>query len=75
MSVDPNLESIQNLLRDTFPGLDIRLQAARDSVSLVGRVPSKEAAERAAALVAPLAKAVVNNLQVVSARKVGAPQP
>ena len=65
VTVDLNLESIQNLVRETFPGLDIRVQAARDSVSLVGSVPSKEVGERAAALVAPLAKAVVNNLQVL----------
>ncbi len=66
VTVDLNLESIQNLVRETFPGLDIRVQAARDSVSLIGRVPSKEVGERATALVAPLAKAVVNNLQVIS---------
>jgi len=66
VSVDLNLESIQNLVRQTFPGVDIRVAAARDSVSLTGRVPSKEMAERAAALVAPLAKAVVNNLEVIS---------
>ena len=64
VTVDLNLESVQNLVRETFPGLDIRVQAARDSVSLIGHVPSKEVAERASALVAPLAKAVVNNLQV-----------
>jgi len=66
VSVEANLESIQNLVKETFPGLDIRVHAARDSVSLVGQVPSKEVSERATALVTPLAKAVVNNLQVVS---------
>jgi len=66
VTVDVNLESIQSLVQETFPGMDIRVQAARDSVSLVGRVPSKEVSERAAALVAPLAKAVVNNLQIVT---------
>jgi len=66
VSVDANVESMQNLLKATFPGLDIRVQAARDSVSLTGQAPSKEVADRAAALVAPMAKAVVNNLAVIT---------
>jgi pilus assembly protein CpaC len=67
VTVEQNLEPMQQLLRETFPGQDIRVQAARDSVSLTGRVTSKEAAERAAALVAPLAKSVVSNLEIAAA--------
>lgn len=63
-TVSYNLEPVQKLLRDTFTGEDIQVQAARDSLSLTGRVSSQSVAERAAALVAPLAKSVVNNLEV-----------
>ena len=64
VSVEPNLDPIRELLRKTFPGEEIGVEAARDSVSLVGRVSSQAVAERAAALVAPLSKSVVNNLEV-----------
>jgi len=64
ISVEPNLDPIRELLRKTFPGEEIGVEAARDSVSLVGRVSSPTVAERAAALVAPLSKSVVNNLEV-----------
>lgn len=64
--VDQNLAPVRQLLLDTFPGVDIQLQAARDSISLTGTVPSQAVAERAGALVTPFAKAVVNNLQVVT---------
>lgn len=67
VTVDLNLEGMQKLLAETFPGQEIRVRAARDSVSLTGRVPTKEMAERATALVAPMAKAVVNNLEVLTA--------
>lgn len=66
ITVDLNLDPMQKLVQETFPGLDIRVQAARDSVSLVGQVPSQAVADRAAALVTPMAKAVVNNLQVIT---------
>ena len=66
LTVDLNLDPMQRLLQETFPGLDIRVQGARESVSLVGQVPSQAVAERAAALVTPMAKAVVNNLQVIA---------
>ncbi len=68
--VEQNLEPVRELLRDTFPGLDIRVQSARDSLSLTGQVPTAAVADRAAALLVPFAKAVVNNLQVVP----GAPE-
>jgi pilus assembly protein CpaC len=64
ISVEHNLEPIRTLLRETFPDESIQVQAARDSVSLVGRVTSQAVSDRAAALVASLAKTVVNNLQV-----------
>ena len=65
--VDQNLAPVRQLIEETFPNLDIHLQAARDSLSLTGTVPNQAVADRAAALAAPFAKAVVNNLQVVTA--------
>ncbi len=64
VSVEPNLDPVRELLRQTFPGYDIQPHAARDSLSLTGSVPNQAASERAAALVAPFAKVVVNNLRI-----------
>ncbi|MEK7408491.1 MAG: pilus assembly protein N-terminal domain-containing protein [Acidobacteriota bacterium] len=62
--VEQNLEPVRKLLQETFPNEEIQIQAARDSLSLTGRVSSQAVADRAAALMAPLAKSIVNNLQV-----------
>jgi pilus assembly protein CpaC len=64
VNVEHNLEPIRRIVKDTFPNEDIRVQAARDSVSLVGKVSSKEVADRVTALVGPLAKSVLNNLDI-----------
>src|SRR5262249_8687008 len=64
VTVDQNLESIQKLLKDTFPNEAIEVRASRDSASLNGRVSSQMVADRAVALVMPLLKSVVNNLQI-----------
>jgi pilus assembly protein CpaC len=64
VTVELNLEPMRRLLRETFPGEDVQVRAGRDSVSLTGRVSSQAVAERAAALAAPLAKTVVNHLQI-----------
>jgi pilus assembly protein CpaC len=68
ITVEHNVEPIRKLLTETFPNEDIRIQSGRDSISLVGRVSSKEVADRAIAIATPLAKTVVTNLQI-------APQP
>jgi pilus assembly protein CpaC len=67
ISVDQNLDPIRNLLKATFPQEDIRVEAARDAVSLVGTVSSKQVAEKATDLARPLAKSVVNNLRLAPA--------
>ncbi len=64
ITVEHNLEPIRRVLKETFPNEEIRVQAARDSVALVGRVSTKEVSDRAASLVGPLAKSVLNNLEV-----------
>ena len=68
VTVDQNLESIQKLLKEAFPNETIEIVASRDSAQLNGRVSTQQVADRAAALVGPLVKSIVNNLQI-------APQP
>ncbi len=64
ITVEHNLDPIKKLLAETFPNEDIRIQSGRDSISLVGRVSSKDVADRALAIATPLAKTVVTNLAV-----------
>lgn len=66
INVEPNVEPIQRLLKETFPGEGIDLRISRDSASLNGKVSSPAVADRAVALVVPLVKSVVNNLQIVT---------
>ncbi len=67
VTVGHDLGQVRELLRKTFPGEEIEVQGARDTLSLTGRVSSQGVADRATALVTPLAKAVVNNLAVAAA--------
>src|ERR1700734_1482757 len=64
ITVEQNLEPLRQLLKETFPSQDIHVQSSRDSLSLTGRVATKDAGDRATALATPFAKTVVNNLQV-----------
>lgn len=67
ITVEQNLEPLRKLLKETFPNEDVQIQSTRDSLSLTGRVSSKDVADRAMALVSPFAKSIVNNLQVAAA--------
>jgi pilus assembly protein CpaC len=62
VSVEHNLEPIRRILKETYPDDQIQIGAARDSVTINGRVSDKATSERVAALVASLSKTVVNNL-------------
>jgi pilus assembly protein CpaC len=64
ITVEQNLEPLRRLLKETFPNEDIHVQSSRDSLSITGRVDSKEVADRAAALASPFGKTIVNNLQI-----------
>lgn len=63
VNVEMNLEPLRKLLRETFPGEDIQISAARDSISLNGTVSSPAVADRAAALLQGITKNVVSNLK------------
>jgi pilus assembly protein CpaC len=64
ITVEQNLEPLRKLLKETFPNEDIHVQSSRESLSLTGRVTSKDVADRATALASPFGKTVVNNLQI-----------
>lgn len=65
VTVEQDFEGVRRLLKETFPGEDIDVRADRDTLALVGRASMQVIADRAMALLAPLVKTVVNNLQVV----------
>jgi pilus assembly protein CpaC len=64
VTVEPNLEPLRELLKETFPGQQLDERAARDSVALVGRVGAQATADRALALVAASYKNAVSALEV-----------
>jgi pilus assembly protein CpaC len=64
VSVGFDLEPIRKLVRQTFPGEEIQVQGIKDALALTGKASSQTVADRAAALLAPFAKGVVNNLAV-----------
>jgi len=66
VTVERDLEPIRRLLKETFPEEAVDVRSDRDALALVGHASSQAVADRAMALVAPLVKTVVNNLQVVA---------
>jgi pilus assembly protein CpaC len=64
VTVEPNLEPMRRLVRETFPGEDIDVRATRESLALVGRASSQAVADRALALVVASVKGAVSNLAV-----------
>ena len=67
VTVEQNLEPLRKLMRETFPKEDIHVQSSRDSMSLTGKVSSKDVSDRATALSVPFSKTIVNNLQIAAA--------
>src|ERR1700736_4006113 len=64
ITVEANLEPLRKLLKETFPAENIHVQSSRDSLSLTGRVSSKDVSDRVVALSVPFGKAVVSNLEI-----------
>jgi pilus assembly protein CpaC len=64
VSVGFDLEPIRKLVRQTFPGEEMQVQGIKDALALTGKASSQTVADRAAALLVPFAKGVVNNLAV-----------
>lgn len=67
VTVEPNLEPLRQLMRETFPDDQIDLKGTRDSLALVGRARSQVVADRALALISASMKGAVNNLQIAPA--------
>jgi len=64
VTVDLNLDSLRKILKDSFPNEQIVPESSRDSLTLNGRVSSKDVGDRAVAMASTYAKNVVNNMQV-----------
>ena len=64
VTVDLNLDSLRKILKDSFPNEQIVPESSRDSLTLNGKVSSKEIADRAIALATTFAKTVVNNMEL-----------
>jgi pilus assembly protein CpaC len=64
VTVDLNLDSLRKILKDSFPNEQILPESSRDSLTLNGKVSTKEVADRAIALATTFAKTVVNNLDL-----------
>src|SRR5580704_8553945 len=56
VTVELNLDPLRKILKDTFPNEQIVPESSRDSLTLNGRVSSKEVADRAIALATTYAK-------------------
>jgi pilus assembly protein CpaC len=74
VTVEPNLEPMRRLVRETFPTEDIDIRAVWDSegkgmtsLALVGKASGQAVADRALALVASTVKGAVSTLQVAPA--------
>lgn len=64
VNVEYNLDPVRRLLKDTFPSEELRLVAARDTVTVSGEVSTQAVADRAMATVVPLVKTAVNNMHI-----------
>lgn len=62
--VEQDLAPVRKLLQSTFPGEEIHVQGAGDSLTLTGLVSTQAVADRALAILQPVAKSVVNHLRV-----------
>jgi len=67
VNVELNIDPLKKLLKDSFPSENIKVTSSRDSVTLSGRVSSKDVAERAVAASQPFGKTVVNTLIIAAA--------
>jgi pilus assembly protein CpaC len=65
IKVDQNVQQVQEHIRATFPGEDIRVTASKGVVALTGRVSDPQIADRAVAMAAgSTGVAVVNSIEL-----------
>jgi pilus assembly protein CpaC len=66
VTVDLNLDPLRKILKDSFPGEQIVPESSRDSLTLNGKVSTKDVADRVIALASTFAKTVVNNMALAT---------
>lgn len=66
ITVETNPEPLDRILKETFPNENLTVKVSKDTASINGQVNNPMVAERAAALLSPFVKSVVNNVRVVS---------
>lgn len=64
VTVDMNLDGLRRSFKENFPNEALTAQSSKETLTLNGRVSSKEIAERVLAIAAGFGKTVVNNLIV-----------
>jgi pilus assembly protein CpaC len=64
VTVEPNLEPLRRLLRETFPEEQMDVVATKESLALVGRASSQVVADRALALVTGSVKGAISNVSI-----------
>jgi pilus assembly protein CpaC len=64
VTVEPNLEPLRRLLRETFPEEQIDVAATKESLALVGHASSQLVADRALALVTGSVKGAISNVSI-----------
>lgn len=64
VTVEPHVEPLRKLLKETFPAEEIDVRPTRDAVALVGRASAQTVADRALALAAASFKGAVSALRV-----------
>jgi pilus assembly protein CpaC len=64
VTVEPNLEPLRRLLRETFPEEQMDVVATKESLALVGRASSQAVADRALSLVTGSVKGAISNVSI-----------
>jgi pilus assembly protein CpaC len=67
VNVDLNLDPLKRLLKETFPGEEIKPVTSRESIALTGHISNKEVGDRAMVIAASFSKNVSNNMQLNAA--------
>src|SRR4029079_5264626 len=70
VTVDFDLQALQDQLRVMFPGSKVEVTAVGNAVALRGRVPNLQTAEQATALASPYAAKVLNFLEISGVQQV-----
>jgi pilus assembly protein CpaC len=64
VTVEPNLEPLRRLVRETFPEEQMDIIATKESLALIGRASTQVVADRALALVGSSVKGAISNVSV-----------